>query len=267
MRLTLSQINSATKYPSIETFHKLGERGMLTEELNFKVPPKSDLILTEKIDGTNTRIVFFLNGDKVDYFIGSREELVYAKGDRIFRDNNIAWLSSKLTERSVDTMKWHFDATAISFVTVYGELYGNKITKGSKNYTSDNSLGFRLFDVGIITVSQEDEISHMTESEISSWRNKFGPEWVEYENLDGFAMDLYVDRVPEIENDFITRDLNGISTDDMYKMMSKFCTSRATLDSNALSKPEGIVLRNNDRSFIAKARFEDYESTFKRRNN
>ena len=266
MQLTLSQINSATKYPSIETFHKLGERGMLTEDLNFNVPSKSDLILTEKIDGTNTRIIFFMNNGKVDYFIGSREELVYAKGDRIFRDSNIAWLSKLLTDRIVDTMKWNFDLSPVSFVTVYGELYGNKITKGSKNYTSGNALGFRLFDVGIITNDQEKEIACMNESEISVWRKRFGPQWVEYNNLDSFAMDLYVERVPKIENDLITCDLNGISTDNMYEIMSSFCNSRATLDPNALGKPEGIVLRNNDRSFIAKARFDDYESTFKRRN-
>ena len=266
MRLTLSQINSATKYPSIETFHKLGEHGILTEELNFKVPSKSDLILTEKIDGTNTRIIFFMNNGKVDYVIGSREELVYAKGDRIFRDKNINWLSKLLTDKVVDTMKWNFDPAPVALVTIYGELYGNKITKGSKNYTSDNSLGFRLFDVGIITTDQEEEIAGMNESDISDWRKRFGPNWINYNSLDSFAMDLYVERVPEIENDLITCDLNGISTDDMYNIMSSFNDSRATLDNDATGKPEGIVLRNSDRSFIAKARFEDYESTFKRRN-
>ena len=238
---------------------------MLTEELNFKVPSKSDLIITEKIDGTNTRIIFFMNNGKVDYFIGSRQELVYAKDDRIFRDDNIAWLCNLLTDRVVDTMKWNFDSQPVAYVTIYGELYGNKITKGSKNYTSGNSLGFRLFDVGIITTGQEEEIAGMNESDISNWRKRFGPNWINYNNLDSFAMDLYVERVPEIDNDLINRDLNGISTDDMYNVMSSFSASRATLDNDAIGKAEGIVLRNNDRSFIAKARFEDYESMFKRR--
>jgi hypothetical protein len=37
------------------------------------------------------------------------------------------------------------------------------------------------------------------------------------------------------------------------------------LDDAAGGKPEGIVLRSPDRSTIAKARFEDYERTLKRK--
>lgn len=41
--------------------------------------------------------------------------------------------------------------------------------------------------------------------------------------------------------------------------------SRATLDETAGGSPEGIVLRAADRSVIAKARFQDYERTARRR--
>ena len=47
----INELNSITKYPSIETFHKLGQKGRLTEELNFEVPKIDKLIFTEKIGG------------------------------------------------------------------------------------------------------------------------------------------------------------------------------------------------------------------------
>jgi hypothetical protein len=37
------------------------------------------------------------------------------------------------------------------------------------------------------------------------------------------------------------------------------------LDENASGRPEGVVLRNRDRSVIAKARVEDYARTLRRR--
>jgi hypothetical protein len=35
--------------------------------------------------------------------------------------------------------------------------------------------------------------------------------------------------------------------------------SKATLDENGIGRPEGVVVREADRSAIAKIRFEDYE--------
>ena len=73
-KMDLDCLNSATKYPSILTYHGLGERGRLTEEV-ATFPDMA--ILTEKVDGTNGRIIL-PPGD--DYFIGSREELLYDSG-------------------------------------------------------------------------------------------------------------------------------------------------------------------------------------------
>ncbi|MFI6731002.1 hypothetical protein [Streptomyces atratus] len=42
-------------------------------------------------------------------------------------------------------------------------------------------------------------------------------------------------------------------------------TTRVALDEGAGGHPEGIVLRSGDRSVIAKARFQDYRRTLKRR--
>ncbi|MEM8781093.1 MAG: hypothetical protein AAGF26_19995, partial [Cyanobacteria bacterium P01_G01_bin.49] len=51
----LSKINSLTKYPSIITYHKLDSKngGLLEEPLKFQ----GKLLATEKVDGTNARII------------------------------------------------------------------------------------------------------------------------------------------------------------------------------------------------------------------
>lgn len=49
---------------------------MLEECIEFNGP----VTLTEKVDGTNSRIIVLPDGS---YLIGSREELLYARGDLI----------------------------------------------------------------------------------------------------------------------------------------------------------------------------------------
>jgi len=72
----LRKLNSLTRYPSIPTDHVMGEKGRLTDELSedFSGEP---VYATEKVDGTNSRIVFTPDGS---YLIGSREEFLHAKG-------------------------------------------------------------------------------------------------------------------------------------------------------------------------------------------
>lgn len=74
----LRAINSLTKYPSILTYHALGDRGRVSDrvQVDFGTDP---VLVTEKIDGTNARIIC-RDGD---YLIGSREELLHARGDRV----------------------------------------------------------------------------------------------------------------------------------------------------------------------------------------
>jgi hypothetical protein len=64
-----------TKYPSIPTYHTLGEKGTLLEET---VSFEGEVILTEKVDGTNARIILLPDGS---FILGSREELLYASLD------------------------------------------------------------------------------------------------------------------------------------------------------------------------------------------
>ncbi|MBW4637687.1 MAG: hypothetical protein KME05_05520 [Gloeocapsa sp. UFS-A4-WI-NPMV-4B04] len=51
-----------TKYPSIPTYHPLGNKGVLLEEA---VSFEGEVVLTEKIDATNSRIILLPNGNFV----------------------------------------------------------------------------------------------------------------------------------------------------------------------------------------------------------
>ena len=83
----LRKLNSITKYPSVLTYHNLGQRGSLVDSLveDKCFDKHRSVYITEKIDGTNSRIVFSTNanGEVDDYIIGSREDFLFAKGDRI----------------------------------------------------------------------------------------------------------------------------------------------------------------------------------------
>lgn len=69
--MDLSALNSLTKYPSIPTYHDLDPaNGSL---LNTTVAYTGPVIGTEKIDGTNSRIVSLPDGT---YILGSREEFL-----------------------------------------------------------------------------------------------------------------------------------------------------------------------------------------------
>jgi hypothetical protein len=132
----LRKLNSATKYPSIPTFHVLGDRGRLREEVQVSFGD-AGVVVTEKLDGTNTRIIVL---DDRSYLIGSREELLHARGDIVFNPaQGIVAAVRVIADRVADTL-----AGSCRVVTFYGEVYGGK-TSGSKAYGT--GVGFRLFDV------------------------------------------------------------------------------------------------------------------------
>lgn len=73
----LAKLNSLTKYPSIPTYHALGDKGRLTEQTNVQFGADEAISVAEKIDGTNARVIILEDG----YIIGSREELLYSSTD------------------------------------------------------------------------------------------------------------------------------------------------------------------------------------------
>lgn len=253
----LTKLNSATKYPPIPTYHWIDStNGILSEDK--PVYFGDGVVLgTEKVDGTNARIIVDGNGDVL---IGSREELLYALGDRIANPalgivNAIKDVARRLGDAA--------DGTARVF---YGEVYGGGIGGQWKNYTkTKQQTGFRLFDVAVF--DDIDEIVSWPLEKIAGWRDRGGQTFLPEMDLVKLALAHDIDLVPRV----ITLDASEMPTSitDMADLVGKFASH--TLVALDLAHPpgraEGLVWRSTDRRVIAKARFEDYRKTLRRHQN
>lgn len=253
----LLALDSATKYPSIDTYHALDpSNGKLTESV---MPFTGEVVLTEKVDGTNGRIVLMPDGD---YFIGSRDALLYASGDRIINPNlGIVATLKPLAERIV--ADWPMaDSVAVPqpelLRVLFLEVYGGKVGGNAKQYTSTGTLGYRLFDHATVTI----DVLCWPREKIASWREHGGQQWATEQELRQEADVHGIDLTPRLAT--VWADDLPTGLEDTHKWLADLLPrTNVALDENALGRAEGIVLRTLDRSTIAKARFQDYERTFR----
>jgi len=248
--LNLESLNSATKYPSILTFHERDpKRGAL---LDAATAFEGDVLLTEKVDGTGARIICFGNGD---YVIGSREELLHARGDLIANPKNGV----------VDALRPIADTLATpgngeQVVVLYLEVYGGKIGRNAGQYTGQGRTGSRMFDAATIP----EEILSRTPADVSLWREHGGQAFLTEKELGDMAARHGVELTPRLGLIPASEVPTGI--EEMRDFLTtRLPATRVALDADGGSRPEGIVLRTEDRTVIAKARLEDYEKTLRRR--
>ncbi|GAB7047603.1 RNA ligase family protein [Catenuloplanes indicus] len=245
----LRALNSMTKYPSIPTYHSLDPRngGLLDET----VPFTGTVLATEKVDGTNARIVQLPGGG---YLLGSREELLYASGDLIGNPSqgiveNLRPLADSLP--AVDR-----------FRVLYLELYGGKIGGQAKQYSARGAVGWRLFDAALI--DDHAGLLAAPPQQISAWRESGGQPWADEDALHALAAEAGVELAPRL----FTLDAAELPTglETMRALLAdRLPATLVRLDESGKGEAEGIVFRTLDRSVIAKARFQDYARTLRRR--
>jgi RNA ligase len=251
--VNLKALNSLTKYPSIPTYHELDPRngGLLDNPVEFA----GQVIGTEKVDGTNSRIIL-LPG--VGYLLGSREELLYASGDLIGNPalgivDNLRGVADNLP--SLDGF-----GGGNTLLVYYLELFGGKIGGQARQYSTQGTVGWRLFDVAHIGDLAE-RLSWPAER-ISAWRDSGGQAFANEDKLADEAKSTGFELTPRL----FTVDYLPGSIEDMHEfLLDRLPGTLVALDDSAKGAAEGIVLRTPDRSVIAKARFQDYERTLKRR--
>lgn len=247
----LTKLNSLTKYPSIPTYHTLDPKngGLIEEALAFT----GTVLGTEKVDGTNSRIICLPDGS---YLLGSREELLYAKGDLIGNPalgivDALKPLAERLPISDADTI-----------AVYYLEVFGGKVTAASKQYTAEMCVAYRLFDV--VRLTEYAPLLMLSPQEIAGWRDNGGQSFVTAEELHNIADQETIELTPRLFT-LPAAELPR-TVEEMHVFLKQHLPeSRTKLDEQAGGRPEGIVLRTSDRSVIAKARFEDYERTLKRR--
>lgn len=204
------------------------------------------------VHNSNGRIVSLPDGN---YLIGSREELLHARGDLIANPAlGIVDALRPIAERLPPV-----DGDRI--VVRYLEVYGGKVTGASKHYTASRTVGARLFDVAV--VDDYAELLDWPAQQLSSWRESGGQRFLDESALlstagvDGLEI---VPRLDVLEAADLPTDL-----DKTYQLLREYLPqTRVALDGPP-GRAEGIVLRSATRSAIAKARFQDYERTLKRR--
>ena len=168
-------------YPKIETLYE-------RDKETFKVDPdrvcllEVDLIkqwlVTEKIDGTNIRVVIRPGGVSVGMVAAGDiiATTVEFRG-RTDRAQVPPFLLTRLEEMITPLLcDIAFPDLSIEEVILYGEGYGARIQKGGGNYRE--GVSFRLFDVAVDTRGEGNYL------------------WLDWENVEDIAQKLGIETVP-----------------------------------------------------------------------
>lgn len=273
----LGRLNSMTKYPSIETFHKLDGRGGLLEEVLHPEILGRNVDITEKVDGTCARIILLPDilakrldsmGRKQSFILGSREDLLMARWDVIGNPSiGIAEGLYGIAERIVAS---GYIALDRAIYVVFGEWYGNRQTNSWKKYSADGVGGFRVFDIMVMPVHEVEDILVRSREDISRWREHGafnGQPFLPVGETRQLSMSLDLPCVPKIAELKGEEWLHATSIEGMYALASSLAPkTQAALGLSSTEnwtggKPEGIVIRTPDRKSIVKVRFEEYEKT------
>lgn len=260
--MDLHKINSLTKYPSILTYHQLGEKGRLNEALTepAEFGAAEHLYVYEKVDGENSRIILLSQpSGEIDYLIGSREELLYAKGDRIGNPyGNIAEFLRPVAERIIAGLA-QSDSREWALTVLYQESYGGK-TKASRHYSDNKTQNYRVFDVFSLDREQLDAMLALPQDQIASWRDRGKQPFYDESAKKTLLDTLNLQAAPLLDQ--IDRGEFPVSFADTFAYMQRFEQTQVGME--VAGRAEGLIVRTVDRSWIRKIRFEDYERTFRK---
>jgi hypothetical protein len=235
-RVSLPTLNTLTKYPSIPTFHTLNPANGRLAEPALDFPDGATVVGTEKIDGTNARIVFTPDGG---YFLGSREELLHFRGDVVANPAlGIVEALKPTAERLADSAVVEHRRGDDNLFVLFLEVYGGRVTGGSKQYTGERAVGFRLFDVAMIGGAEA--LLALNPAQASVWRDEGGQAFAKYDELEPLAGALDVSLVPELFR-IEAASLPGSVEDTSGFLSERLSRTLVALDTGAGGQPEGIV--------------------------
>ena len=277
---SLAQLNTLTKYPSILTLHALGERGRLTTDFTTPALFAQPLTATEKIDGTNARLLVFADGS---YVVGSRENLLTVSGDLLFDPavGIVDGLRRLVFPQFADEhghLPWLVYHTAAGqpapLTVLFGEFYGGKVTGSSKHYGPPEQVGFRVFDV--VAFPDADALVAQLQADIrdlSTWREaetpaglRYGQPFLSETALAAYLAQVGLPAVPKLPA-FNSAAAAAATHEQVLEWLRQHIPlTQAALPGQATpGRAEGAILRTADRSAIVKVRFEDYERTLNQR--
>lgn len=249
----IEKLNTMTKYPSILTYHELNKGGVRDALTKPEEMPGDDglIIISEKVDGTNYRIVTTCD----DWYVGSRDRFTFAYGDRLCTDELAKTVFDTAVNLSGEIGTWG------NLTVVYGEVYGYKIQKPRYNKGDDRTREFAIFDIWQMPLDQAREILEKPIDEIVAWREGNQQPWIRFKWLVNGIDTLGCDGVPPLTTCLFKELPKGAK--ETQEWLKKFKQSKACFDGDethgVYGQSEGVVIRTSTRNWIRKLRFEDYQ--------
>ena len=226
IKMEIEEINEFTKYSKYSSPFKKDEKFKNTNELSQKLPI-GKWIKTEKIDGTNIRIIFTKpdeEGNRIIH-IGSRKLILNPN------DKNSDQFMSCLGDINLNKLKEYFKEVN-STVIIYGEGYGAGVQKGGIYSPNKN---YRVFDIRI------------------------GNAYQDFEYVEKVCIDNQLNIVPVLE------EVREMTYGDCITSLDKFKDTLITEGTGGT--PEGIVykfepvlLNKYGERLIFKVKFKDFDS-------
>ena len=229
-KVELTKLKSMTKYPSILTYQALGEKGMLQDCV--QIPFTGRIIGTEKVDGTNTRLIFCPDGSAL---VGSREDLLWERRDLIGNPAMGIIDAVRETVRRLYEQVCRPDRLVVYFM----EVYGRNIGGAAKNYTRDGKVGVRLFDA--VMIENFAELLEWPGDRIAQWRDHGGQPYVDADALAAIGRDIGIEPVPAL---FDTDASRATEIEATHAFLMQHEWTRCKLDDGGAGVPEGIVVRS-----------------------
>ncbi len=222
--MEIQELNKFTKYDKFSSPFKKDDKWMNTKELAQWLP-SGKWIKTEKIDGTNIRIILTKPDEEGnrEIHIASRKLILNPE------DKSSKQFMDCIKDVNLNKIKEHFKDIN-STVTIYGEGYGAGVQKGGV-YSPDKN--YRVFDIRI------------------------GEAYQDFEYVEKVCIDNQLNVVPIIE------EINSINYAECLYSLEQF--KDTLIKEGHGGKPEGIVykfepvlLNKYKERLIFKVKFKDF---------
>lgn len=270
--IDFTKLDSMTKYPSMPNYHSMENQKMLKVPVEIAVDFIGESVfLFEKIDGMNMRLIFGFDGM---VYLGTRDRLVFGPVhytklcDCYMHNYNVEIFKLLILPHLESIYQFMRNVKIImqtgpSFIVMYFELYGSEIGDQSKNYSTDTSKkAIALLDIA--WVEDEPKVLAMKLESLRSWRDRGGQTYLGIYNVYRMAEQIGLSCPPQLTKEPMA-NFRIDSIHDAFNLIKAWSgLTRVNLDGKE-GKSEGIIVRNEDRTKIAKLRIDEYRYTIQKR--
>jgi len=214
------------KYPKIETLFERDENFKVTNKIRLpEFENIKDWLITEKIDGTNIRVIFERENDQHDSCV-----TFWGRTDKA----EIPLFLFETLQKMFPIEKFIEIFNEAKEVCLYGEGYGARIQKGGGDYNKGNS--FRLFDIWI-----------------DGW-------WLEWDSIEEIAGKLAIRTVPMVGIREIENAVDLIRGDNrLYSSIAEEENGKTILVEGIVARAYPTMLFRNGIPIKWKLKIKDYK--------